>query len=224
MKKILIVLLATTLTVSLASCSKDEGDVTGSVETSAQTSAENEEAFEKGGVSQQTYKNEFIGIGCTLDDDWTFYDDEKIAQLNGLASDAMDEEVAEMIANATIIYDMFAENTATAENVNINLEKLTRTKVLMLDIETMFKSQTPSLKSTYENMGSTEFSYTIGKISFVGKDQVTMKIKAKINGVDMYQTMVALKTGQYLTNICATSYQTDTTEEVLGKFFSLGNN
>ncbi len=224
MKRFLTVLLAMALVMSFASCSKDEGDVTGSVETSTQTSAETDEAFEKGGVSQQTYKNEFIGIGCTLDDDWTFYTDDQIAQLNGIAADAMDEEVAEMIANATIIYDMFAENTATAENVNINLEKLTRAKVLMLDIETTFKSQTPSLKSTYENMGATEFSYTIEKTSFTGKDQVSMKVKAKINGVDMYQTMVALKTGQYLTNICATSYQTDTTEEVLGKFFSLGNN
>ncbi len=221
MKKILSVLLICAMITAFASCAKEESDVTGSVETSAQTSAETEAVFEQGTVSQQTYKNEFIGLGCTLDNNWTFYSDEKIAELNGIAADAMDEEVAEQIANATIIYDMFAENAETAENVNINLEKLTLAQTLVLNLEQMYKTQSESIKSTYENMGATEFSYTIGKATVAGKEHVSMYIKTKLNGIDLYQTVVAIKTGRYLTNICATSYQTDTTKDILNKFFSI---
>lgn len=231
MKKFIIVLLAAALMTSFISCSddKDPSNVTGSVQTyneadETKATSETEEPFKQGTVAQQTYKNEFIGLGCTLDNDWTFYSDEQIAELNGLAAGAMDDEVANMIENATIIYDMFAENTATAENINLNLEKLTRAQVLLLDLETMYNSQAANIKSTYENLGYTNFSYEVGKAELAGKQHTAMFIKATLNDVELHQTLVAIKTGQYIANIAATSYNTNTTKDILSKFFSLGVN
>ena len=138
MKRFLTVLLAMAFVMSFASCSKDEGDVTDQSEVTTEDmgtkeTPDTDSSFEQGSVAQQTYKNEFIGIGCTLDDGWTFYTDDQIAKLNEGKGD--------------ILYDMYAENSASAQKAEVKLQKLTRVQVLSLDLETMYNSQSAMIKA-----------------------------------------------------------------------------
>lgn len=215
MKRFLTVLLAMAFVMSFASCSKDEGDATDQSEVTTENmgtkeTPDTDSSFEQGSVAQQTYKNEFIGIGCTLDDGWTFYTDDQIAKLNEGKSD--------------ILYDMYAENSASAQKAEVKLQKLTRVQVLSLDLETMYNSQSAMIKADMEKEGAVDFSYTIETVSLAGKDTPALVATATVNGDEVHRIFASLKAGEYLTNITVTADSKDAVDLILGTFFSLGVN
>lgn len=222
MKKFLCILLAVLMVLSLGGCFGDpadadvRGDITGNTTNPSQT--QNEPEFSLGKAANNTYTNDFLGISCTLSDQWVFYTDEEILALNNIVGDYVDEEVAEQIKKATIIYDMYATVPETGDSININLEKLNAVQLISLDIKKTLESQISVIQTAYQNMGYTDTQVVYQKVSVDGKEFDALKITATIQGIDFYGTCFTFRKGSYLSTVTICSLLTDNFDTLAGCF------
>ncbi len=220
MKKLLAVLLTLILVFSLCGClgGGNSDDVRGNINSGGQTETEKEPEFSLGKATNNTYNNDFLGISCTLPSEWVFYNDEQILQLNNIVGDVVDEDVAEKLKNANIIYDMYATYQNEGSSININLEKLNAAQIITLDIKKSLEAQIEGIKSSYQNMGYTDINATYQKITVDGKEFDALKITAKIQGINFYTTVFSFRKGNYLANVSLGSLQTDKIDTFLSYF------
>lgn len=224
MKKVLCLFLAVITLVSLCGCFGDNktDDVRGNITSGndSQTNSQNtsEPEFSLGKTTNNRYNNDFLGISCTLPSEWVFYTDEQILELNNIVGDVVDEEVADRLKNANIIYDMFAAYETEGSNINIILEKVNAVQMITLDIRQTLEAQIDTIKSTYQNMGYTDIDVKYLKVKVYGKEFDGLKITAKIQGVDFYGSVFTFKKSNYLANITISSLQTDKTDTILSYF------
>lgn len=220
MKRIFCLLLAAIMMISLCGCLGDNknDDVRGEIIDGNTIQDEKEPGFSFGKTANNTYNNDFLGISCTLPAEWAFYTDEQILQLNNIVGDYLDEDVAELLEKATIIYDMYAINETEGSNMNINLEKLSTVQMISLDIKQTLEAQIHAIKSTYQNMGYTDTNVEYQKIKVDGKEFDGLKLTAKIQGIDFYASTFTFRKSNYLANITICSIQTDKTDTILSYF------
>lgn len=232
MKKVLCLFLAVIMIVSLCGCFAGSGpdDVRGDIvsgnnsqntsQDTNQDASQNEEEseFSLGKATNNTYNNDFLGLSCVLPAEWVFYTDEQILELNNIVGDAFDEEVAEQLKDANIIYDMYAVYETEGSSININLEKLNSVQMIGLDIKQNLEAQIETIISTYENMGYTDTNVEYQKIMVDGKEFDGLKITAKIQGIDFYASIFTFRKSNYLANISISTIQTDKTDTILSYF------
>ena len=222
MKKFLCLFLAVVLLVSLCGCFGGNGtdDVRGDIASGSpsQNENENEPEFSLGKATNNTYNNDFLGISCTLSAEWVFHTDEQILELNNIVGTVVDEDIAERLKNANIIYDMFATYQTEVSNININLEKLSAVQMISLDIKQTLEAQIDTIKQSYENMGYTDTNVEYQKIKVDGKEFDGLKLTAKIQGIDFYADVFAFRKSNYLANVTICSLQTDKTDTILSYF------
>ena len=197
-KKMFSLMLAISLLVSLCGCVSDtdvRGDITNTVPK------ETENSFVLGKTENNCYQNDYLGITCTLPSEWEFYTDEQILQINNFAVDFFDEDFAEVLKNATIIYDMYAMNTNDSGNVKTSIEK-----------------QLPSLETSFSNLGYTNIQTSYQKVTVDGKEYDAAKVTAEINGIKYYGVTFCFKKGIYVANISVSSMYTDKIDTLLSCF------
>lgn len=194
----------------------DSGDDTDDNHGDITDSSEPEFSF--GDTADNTYQNAFLGIACTLPSDWVFYTDEQIMQLNNITGEYYEDDVAEVIKNATIIYDMYAQQQSTGNNINVNLEKLSPLQIATLNIKQTLESQIGTVKSTYQNMGFTDIDAAYSLVTVVGREFDALEITAKIQGTDFYCTCFSFKKGTYLASVTVSAVQINSIDTILGYF------
>lgn len=229
MKKLFILLLAVAMVISFAACGSTD-DVRGdqidntvsddfSSDNDSIASGSQDEQFSLGVVDGLTYENDFIGLGCTLGNDWTFYTDEQIRELNNATIDMAGEDFAELMENATVIYDMYASKNDTFDNINITLEKVDVLQLIGLDIESNYEQLAPTMIQSIENMGYSNVTYEIGTATIGGEEYASFDLTAEIQGVKMYQTSISIKCNGYLANISVTTYEQNKVNDILKNFY-----
>lgn len=200
----------------------DGDDVRGDIITgdSSATNAadETQPEFSLGKAANGVYKNDYLGLSCTLPAPWEFYTDEQILEMNNITAEYYDEEFAEQIQNAAIIYDMLASNPEDSSNININLEKVNPLQMMALDMKQVLEAQIDTIKTSYENMGYTGTEVRYEKVTVDGKELDGLVINANIQGIDLYCVLFSFPKGSYIANVSVTSLQTDKTAEILGCF------
>ena len=109
MKKLIVIMLCLMMMTSLIACSKSpsEGEVRGEQTTNEKTQEESEaetseKEFSLGETDGLVYENKFIGIGCTLEDNWSFYSDEEIMELNNYTADVAGEDYEKIMEGADL--------------------------------------------------------------------------------------------------------------------------
>lgn len=243
MKKLIITLLSLALIFAFCACGNDDADIRGTIigndtdnvadttnnetadttaDATVDTQPEEEgEDLSLGVNDGAVYESKFIGLGYALDEGWIFYNDDQIKELNNITSSLAGEEYEEIIKNATLIYDMYATDAEMLNNININLEKVDHIQLIALDIAANFELIAPTIKTSFENMGYTNFSYEIAKVTVDGVEMDAMKTTAEIQGIKMFQTMFQKKCNGYLANIAVTSFVTDSNAELIENFYWL---
>lgn len=224
MKKFFCLLLAVIMMISLCGCLGDNtnDDILGEIigEIIAQNTVPEEKApeFSFGKTVNNTYSNDFLGISCTLPAEWVFYTDEQIMQRNNLVGDYLDEDVAQWLENATIIYDMFATDDTSGSNININIEKLSVFQLANLDIKQSLEAQFDAIKSAYQNMGYTDVDVKYQKVMVDDKEFDGVKLTAKIQGVNFYGTIFTFRKDNYLATVTVCTVLTDNAADILRCF------
>ena len=241
MKKLFCLLLSALLLISLCGCVPNTGNLRGEIETPSSSedlrgevqtpsSSENisdddetppttsEPVLSLGKTENNRYHNDYFGVSCTLPSDWFFYTDEEIRELNNFTMDSLDEDFAENLKNATIIYDMFAKTPNGFNFTNITMEKLTPLQVLTSDLKTALESQFPTLESSYANMGYTNIQTAYQKVTVDGKEYDGMKLTAQLQGIDFYVVSICYLKKSYLVSVSVASLVTDDTDTLLSYY------
>ncbi|MBQ3527231.1 MAG: hypothetical protein IJA52_01555 [Clostridia bacterium] len=238
MKRIIAIILAALMLVSFASCKASNGtgdDTTINEETKAEagkdnnkndvetTEKEEEKApeFALGTYSEGAYENKYLGLGCKLSGDWSFYSEEQIKNLNNVTADVAGEDYQKLMEEASVVTDMYAIHSNGLDSINVNFEKIGLVNALTYDAKKTFEASSDMLKSAFANMGYENISSEITKVEFVGKEYTALRTTATISGIDMYQVIVADVRGAHVFNITFTTFYEDSTDKLLETFYKM---
>ncbi len=179
MKRILTIILSAVILLSFTACS-----------------SEPEPEFSLGTVNGSVYENTFIGIGCDLGDEWTYFSDEQIMEQNNVAANLAGEEYRKQMLTASVIYDMFASHSNQVSTIGVNLEKINA--LTAFNIDSYLEDAVPSIKLGLGNMGFTNITHNIGKVKIGSENFTCLNVNSELGEFKMYQTIVAIKCNGYL--------------------------
>ena len=186
-----------------------------------ETPAPAEKEFNLGTTTSSTYENAFIGIGFEAPEGWTFYTDEQIRAQNQATANMLDEDYAELIANASIVYDMMVQDSATGNNVNINLEKNTAAAVAALDLEVFLDKNLDMLVDAFSGMGISITESKIVDVTLGGKATKGLWLKCNYSGIAMYELIAPIKCGSYMANVAIVTIGDDTIADIVDCFYAV---
>lgn len=215
MKKLIALFLTILLVASLAACGERE-ETPGPTEPVQENvpQEETETKFVPGVIQDMTYESEFMGLGCHIDDGWRFYTDREINQMNGVTAELVGEELAAVIAEADLIYDMVAVSGGV-ENININFEKVEKSVLEVLDVAENFRNMIPAMEEAYGQMGATDILLEAGTVMVDGVNKDCLHSSFVLDGVTMVQVVIGIKCEGYLANVTVTAANQERLEEVL---------
>ena len=166
------------------------------------------------------YENEFLGVRFTLPEGWTFYTKEQINEINNITADMVEDDIAEVLENADVITDMYASDQY-GNTVNINFEKLSGVAAVSIDEETYLEIAIEQLDTAFEQMGYDDVNVEMTKLNFLGEERAALNVECKAGDYVLYEKLIAIKVGGYISNITvATSFE-DATDTVLTYFEGL---
>ena len=210
MKKLLAIILSVVFVLCLATgCSAKPSE---NVKTDAKLTM--------GTVNGTTYENEFIGIGCKVDDGWTFASEDDLKALIDITIDKFDEKYQEQLEAAAIVYAMQVTDASTGNNININLEKLTGLNKNMTASKYV-DSSLGQMSTALESAGFSNLQIQKTEVEIDGTKHAAIAINADFSGVKIYEKVVCIKCDDYMANITLATVSSDTTDELLSKFYNL---
>ena len=225
MKRFGAVLLAAALLVTMSACSGGKsirGNVT-PVETAVPETTvpeTTEPAFAVGSSSGNRYENTFLGIGCKLDENWTFLSDEQIRENNAAAADMMADEYQEQVQDADVVYDMMANHQNEVDTLSLNMEKLSGAAKLVTE-EQYAQLSLEGLEGSLSSMGIENIQTSVEQISFAGGTHACIRLEGEYSGVKVYESLVCFKRGGYMALACACTWMEDGTQAILDSFYAL---
>lgn len=196
------------------------GDTTAAQNITPETTGSDEKEFSIGSTATGSYENAFIGIGCALPAGWTFYTDDQIKQQNQATAGMLEEEYAEMISSAAVIYDMMAVD-GTGSSVNVNMEKVNAVALAMLDLEDYLNNNTAMLVDALGSAGITVTETKIVDVDLAGQARKGLWLKCSYSGMDMYEVLTPIKCGSYIANVTVATFGADTTADVIDCFYAV---
>ena len=86
-----------------------------------------------------------------------------------------------------------------------------------------YEATIPAIEETYSNMGYGDLKIEVDTLNLADKEFTCLKSSGDINGLKMYQKIFPIKCNGYLASITVTTYEEDTTDELLSKFYFIEN-
>ena len=223
MKKFLSMLLILAMIFTLTSCFGDtdediRGDIVNSGTEADETKNVAEDAepeFSLGTSSGGAYHSDFVGLTITVPSEWMFYSDEEILALNNITEGYYDESTLEIIKNASLVYDMFAQNPLDGSSITVVLEKLNVLQIAALDYKAIIENQYAAMRTTYENMGLTNIELSYDKVVVDGEEIDAMVISADIYGLEYNAYSLMFRRGSYLVSIAVGAFGSDSADNIL---------
>ena len=200
------VLLALALVLNLTACSMGE------------------KKFERGTVEGQTYTSTFLGLTCTAPAEYTYLTDEEIAELNGVAADAMTDqtlvkEMQSLLESGDQVQDMYLMTEDGLQTVNVMLTKVDA-KGATVDMAAFAESGAEEVKSAYEAIvGMSDVEAVHETVAFMGQQYEGIRMTATYDGnAPVFCVQVCMQEGDYVCVVTFTSYVEDHTAEMMDFF------
>ncbi len=212
---------------------KDDTDVTPTEaaqeeETKAtQAPEETGKTTSLGRVQGGVYVNEYMGISCTLDENWEFYTAEELQELPQNVEELFAGTAAEdMMSNLQVITDMSAENAEDMTTMNIMYQKMSTQERLAFGsmsnddfVDGMLTAQKDVLIATYAQAGINVHEMYKKTVTFCGEKRDVIYVACDVNGMAYYAIQLFdYSLGDYAVTMTVSSFVEDKTEELLGLF------
>lgn len=229
-----LLILATCLTLLLPACGKTQ-DVRGTItsddtsvskqESNAKTTSEaasSEESAELslGHNSNNVYENAFLGIGCKLDEGWTFLTDEQILEQNKLTTNLVGDQYKDALQDASLLTDMIATGSNDMDNITIQLEKLPLSQ-LSVTTDQYIEASLSSISGPLESMGLQNIVVKKDSTSFLGSSIPCITVSASYQSHACYEIIVPMKRQNYIACIVACTWDENTTAELINSFYEV---
>lgn len=227
-KRSLYLLVMTALLLALTACG-GEKEVGGTVAPpeepeppAAGTVEAVEEDFQPGEMNGGVYTNEFFGIGCTLDSNWTYLTDEEIAELNQSTYEQISDEKLRTAMEDASLQDMFAQADGGLVNISITIENMGVLYGNTMDEAKYLEVARPTVETGLTDIGMTELVMEASTETFAGGSHEVMNISGMLEGdVPFYQKLVLVKQGNYMAGISIGSAMEDITADIAALFYKL---
>lgn len=236
MKKLVAVMMVLALVLSLCACgsgsavagsispAEETGGVSGTVtqtpEPTPEPTQEPEEDIEPGNQVGGRYENKFLGIGCELDENWTYATQEELAAMIGQTAELF-TEYAEQIKNADMFYDMMAVADDGLVSINVVFENLGMLYGSMLSEEQYLDITGENLEEQFLSAGFENIEWERISIDFAGAEHAGFHLSCTVQDVPYYCTQVCMKVGHYMAGISFCSFIEDVGEDLMANFFAL---
>ena len=214
LKNIIVLLLIAAMACSMAACSS-----VSSIVQDALDSSESDIEPSRGIVTGNTYKSEFIGIQCSLDESWIISTEDELAQLAGLtASQIENEDIKSLLDNSSVVYDFFATKDSGFETLNINMNDLGSTGIEGDSEDQIAELARPQIESMLNDSGFEDCTVVKESIVFAGQEHPCYVITGSVSGVPIYEKMVMIIRSGVVIYVTACSLTEDTTDSLLSLF------
>ena len=205
MKRVSYLALALALVLSLTACSIGS------------------KKFERGVVEGQTYTSQFLGLTCTAPAEYTYLNDQEIAQLNDLTADVVDSEelvkqMRESLENGNQVQDMYLMTADGLQTINVMLIKVSA-KGATVDMAAFADMGKDQVMSGYQSMGMTDMEASRETVTFMGQQYEGVCATAAYHDALVTTVQVCMQVDNYVCVITFTSYVEDRTSEMMD-FFS----
>lgn len=190
--------------------------------------AEQSDPFTLGQIEGGVYTNNYLGIGCTLDENWVFYSAEELQALPENVREMLkDTEAGELLDGVAQIMDMKAENMTEMATINVlyspqslqtQLAYAAMTEEAFLDSVLLSKDV---MISAYTDMGMENVEIEKAVVTFLGEEHFAIKTTAVEQGLNRYMLQVYDMSGAFGATLTVTSYNEDITQELLDLFYKI---
>ena len=186
MKRTLTILLVLCLMLSFAACgSKPSGNTPSNVPSGNEQASEPSDTELKGVIKDDAYENEYLDVRIPLPSGWVFYNEEQIAQMNGLTAEIVSgSDLAEAVKKAGQYMDLMMAS-GTGNSVNLIIQPMDNTITALSDKQ-LFNLLESNMKKQFEAAGMSLTTYETVEMN-VGGEQRTVLHMVLNNAVDEYQ-------------------------------------
>ena len=204
MKKLLTLLLALCLMLSLIACGKTApSDDTSSTEILSDefglTAKGGNPSF--GEFNKNSYKNEFLRLSINFSDDWVFFSREELLAANNITAET-EKAQQEAINKAETVYLFYGQEINTFNTIKISAKK-TSGDLSMEDA--LLKTQNETV-AVLEKMNATDIKSDISAISIGKRDISASKIVSTFVGQQSEKTEFLIRSGDYLITVSINAY------------------
>lgn len=191
------------------------------------TVPEEDNDFSLGVMQGGTYENAYVGYGCTLGPNWAYKTAGELQDISGLTKDIFEEGGVDTSAFNQVL-DMMAECTDPLASINIQYTALSaqeRAAHLLAGEEGLIDGilqQKDMLISTYAQAGIEVSAMEKVSVTFCGEERWAIHTTASIQGTPYYiLQLFDTNIGPYYVTLTLGAFVEDTTPQLLDLFYSL---
>lgn len=244
MKRLIALLLALVLALSLVACAEEEEptsrrrkknketttevteepteetqEETTEEPTEEETEPEEEEVSPEGVFDGDRYESAYFGFVCQLPEDWEFMPDKDITKQYGTPT-----TIAEMGAYG-IIYDMVAAGLGYSDrgftaNVSVLIQSENFLSKSLSDEKYAEASMEGGIASL-ENVGATNIESQITTWELAGRERITLILTSDVQGFHVYQAMIFIRDGEYTGAVTITTTSEENARAIAAFFTEL---
>ena len=184
------------------------------------------EEFKTGKIDGNTYSNDFFGIGCELDDNWTVLSEEEIAERSGLVLDTMeeggmDDSMRTAMENGSVVFDFFAQKNDNTAAINITVGNIGVLYGTAMTEEGYIDATTEQMMKSIETIGYENVTTEKTTVTLAGTEHAALKLSGEYSGISIYQTMVVLRKGIYVGCVAFSCGGEDFSDDLVTLFYAL---
>ena len=166
----------------------------------------------RGTVSGTTYESDYLELGFLLPDGFTFATEEQIAEQYNLTIDGTQD------LSAPVIYDMFASDEQGC-SVAISIESISQMDKPVSSAKQHLENLSEAMGLQLDQMDFSDIQVDLTKVVLADKETDALVIRADFSGIDLHQTYLCEKRGDYLAVISVLALDEELSGTLLNSFY-----
>ena len=194
---------------------------TEAAETEADETVSEEEALAAlGHVDDNVYTNDTFGLRFEATDDWYIASPEEMAQIQGMAADAVeDEDLAQQLRESGSIYDFYAQNTENSANINVIIQDVGLLQGLLIaNSNKLIEQSIPQVETALKSAGYEVTRCEQDTVTFKGEDRDCIATEFTTQGIEVSQRQVYEVSDNFLAIITVSAASAEDAQAVFDLF------